>query len=190
VSPETTPVVPEIPVDQAISTDPTTVTFQVIDFVENNGPISHYQIIVVRLPNVDYEISSLESPDTMFPEDISERFSDINCGEVPSSPFAYVTAEMSADQYNALPDRLFVVGLNMNGNANSPNNRDGVTNGPLCFSTSYTFFVRAFTSNNIPTRAKRQTGLQYDLFTSSPYIPTPSVIREYIVAYMYSMEAL
>ncbi len=58
-----------------------------------------------------------------------------------------VTAhEMSGgDLYKGLTGDKFVVGQNKDDDTNSSNNcPNRWTNGPLCFATSYTFFVRAF----------------------------------------------
>ena len=71
---------------------------------------------------------------------------------MPSAPLAYVTAEMSRDLYMNLLDNggLFVVGQNMDDDPNSRNDRQELyTNGPLCYSTTYTFFIRAFSTSTL-----------------------------------------
>ena len=113
--------------------------------------ITHYQIIVVYLP-LGTNVDSLQDPDDQFPQDSLGTYSDLPCGSMPPDPLAYVTAEMSRDLYMNLIDNggLFVVGQNMDDNPNSRNDRPSLyTNGPLCYSTKYSFFVRAFAAGGI-----------------------------------------
>ncbi len=92
-------------------------------------------------------ISDLNSDSQLqFPQQNLGTYADLSCNSKPSSPYAYVTAEMSGDLYKDLTADKFVVGQD---DVNSPNDRPNrYTNGPLCFDTSYTFFVRAFSASD------------------------------------------
>ena len=102
---------------------------------------SHYQVAVVILPKAT-DISSLVSPDTEFQNINGVDYDETFCDRDFSTPFVYVTAEFARD---LLPsDGQFIVGLE-----DQPNDRPSIyTNGLLCFSKSYTFFLRAYTFTN------------------------------------------
>lgn len=95
-------------------------------------------------------VDDLLHPDTEFPNRTTlKTYSDLPCGNRPQSPLAYVTAEMSRDLYETLlTDGFFVVGQNMDDNRNSPNDRMTITNGPLCYSTRYSFFIRGYSASS------------------------------------------
>ena len=128
--------------EEILNTDPRTVTIRVIPFDESRVLISHYQIIVVYLPP-GTNVEDLSHPDVEFPN--IEQRSDLPCGNKPPNPLAYVTAEMSRDSYNTLlTNGLFVVGQNKDDDPSSPNDHPDITNGPLCYSTRYSFFIRGY----------------------------------------------
>ena len=94
-------------------------------------------------------ISDLNShSQAQFPQQGLGTYADLSCNSKSSSPYAYVTSEMSGDLYKGLTGDKFVVGQDKDNDVNSPNDRPNrYTNGPLCFDTSYTFFVRAFSAS-------------------------------------------
>ena len=129
---------------EVIALNQRTVTISVVPFNETNGLISHYQIIVVYLPS-QINVADLCKPDIEFPQSSLGNYSEDFCSSIPSTPIAYVTAEMNSTLYTSLMNRYFVVGQNMDDDRSSPNDRPSLyTNGPLCYSTKFTFFVRAF----------------------------------------------
>ncbi len=132
-----------------INNDPQTVTIGVASFSEDNVVITHYQVIVVFLPE-GTAISDLNSDSQVqFPQQDLGTYADFSCNSKPSSPYAYITVEMSGDLYKGLTGNKFVVGQDKDDDTNSPNDRPNrYTNGPLCFATSYTFFVRAFSASD------------------------------------------
>ncbi len=134
--------------EEVINNDSQTVTIGVASFSEDSVVITHYQVIVVFLPE-GTAISDLNSDSKVqFPQQDIGTYADLSCNSKPSFPYAYVTAEMSSDLYKDLTGDKFVVGQNKNNDVNSPNDRPNrYTNGPLCFDTSYTFFVRAFSAS-------------------------------------------
>ncbi len=133
---------------EIIKNDPQTVTIGVALFSENKVLITHYQVIVVFLPE-GTAINDLNSDSQLqFPQQNLGTYAELSCNSKPSSPYAYVTAEMSGDLYKGLTGDKFVVGQEKDDDVNSPNDRPNrYTNGPLCFDTSYTFFVRAFSAS-------------------------------------------
>ncbi len=139
-----------VPQEDVINKDPQTVTINVAAFSEDTVLITHYQIIAVFLPE-GTTVSNLDSnSETQFPQTNLGTYNDLSCTNKPSGPFAYITAEMSGTLYKALLDRRFVVGQDTDDDSNSPNDRPNFyTNGPLCFSTSYTFFIRAFSASGL-----------------------------------------
>ncbi len=134
--------------EEVINNNPQTVTIGVVTFSEDNVLITHYQVIVVFLPE-GTAISDLNSDSKLqFPQQDLGTYAHLSCNSKPSSPYAYVTAEMSGDLYKGLTGDKFVVGQDKDDDMNSPNDRpNSYTNGPLCFATSYTFFVRAFSAS-------------------------------------------
>jgi len=100
--------------------------------------------MVIILPKPDYLI--FKAPEEKYTS-ISdfERYDDKICSREITEPVAYITSEFD---HNILPeDNLFVVGGGQG--ANSPNDVNVYENWPLCYGTSYTFFVRAYTSPTI-----------------------------------------
>ncbi len=135
--------------EDVINMDPQTVTINVAPFSDDTVLITHYQIIAVFLPE-GTTVRDLDSnSETQFPQTNLGTYNDLSCTNKPSGPFAYITAEMSGALYKALPEGRFVVGQDTDDDSNSPNDRPILyTNGPLCFSTSYTFFIRAFSASD------------------------------------------
>lgn len=104
-------------------------------------PHSHYQVVVVLLAPSQNE-GTLNDPDVQFPPDgLQETYSPAFCDEDFPMSKAYVTAEFGA---NLFPNNMiFIVGGEEGQNA--PNDRpDSYTNGLLCYSAQYLFFVRAY----------------------------------------------
>ena len=133
-----------MPVDEQLNSDIQTVTISVPTFSSKNGEISHYQVIVVFLPE-GTEVNSLSKPDELFYSINSlSVYGSVPCGNQPSTIVGYITAEMSSTLYDALNGK-FVVGQDKDSDPNSANDRPELyTNGPLCYSTRYTVFVRAY----------------------------------------------
>ena len=87
------------------------------------------------------DTTSLDDPDTQFPNINSVTYDETYCREFDNHPSVYVTAEFASD---LLPSNgEFIVGL-----TGQPNDRPMYVNGLLCFSKSYTFFLRAYTFPN------------------------------------------
>ena len=103
--------------------------------------LSHYQVAVVIVPE-GVEPSSFQHPDMQFPDINGMVYDETFCDRNFTSPLAYVTAEFSRD---LLPsDGEFIIGL-----SGQPNDRPSIyTNGLLCYSKNYVFFLRAYTSAN------------------------------------------
>lgn len=113
----------------------------VVNLIVSNFPCSHYQVAVVILPR-DTGISSLGDPDTQFSNINQVAYDETFCSREFTSPFVYVTAEFARD---LLPSS----GQYVIGQESQPNDRRNLyTNGFLCFSKSYTFFLRAYTFPN------------------------------------------
>ena len=87
-------------------------------------------------------LDDLSDPDVQFPTiDSLRTYSDIECGNPGTSAIGYITAEFDDDFFDNENTLEFTVG-----DSDSPNDRQNrYTNGLLCFATSYTFFVRAYT---------------------------------------------
>ena len=98
-------------------------------------------MIVVLLPT-GVSLDDLGAPDVQFPNiDSLRTYSDIECGNPGESAIGYITAEFDEDFFSDQNTLQFTVG-----DSSSPNDRPNrYTNGLLCFATSYTFFVRAYT---------------------------------------------
>ena len=98
----------------------------------------------------------LDNADSLFPPSKLSSYQESLCGMTVGAVKAYVTAEFAADLFPSSGN--FVVGVNSSGDVNSPNDRPDIyTNGRLCYSTKYSFFIRAFpvsmlsvTINNMP----------------------------------------
>ena len=133
-----------MPIDEQLNSDIQTLTISVPTFSTSNGEISHYQIVAVFLPE-GTELNSLSHPDELFNSINSLGvYGSVPCGNQPSTIVGYITAEMSSTLYDGLNGK-FVIGQDMDSDPNSPNDRPGLyTNGPLCNSALYTFFVRAY----------------------------------------------
>ena len=119
---------------------------------------SHYQVGVVLLPD-GASIQNLGHPDTQFPNINEVPYDPSFCDRAsPSVATAYVTAEFASNLFP--PDREFIVGQE-EVTGNSPNDRTAVyTNGLLCNSKSYTFFLRAY-----PVANPTVSSLHFSLFT-------------------------
>ena len=91
------------------------------------------------------EVNSLSKPDELFNSINSlSVYGSVPCGNQPSTVVGYITAEMSSTLYDGLNGK-FVVGQDKDSDPNSANDRPELyTNGPLCYSTRYTVFVRAY----------------------------------------------
>ena len=101
-------------------------------------------MVAVFLPE-GTELDSLSHPDELFNSINSLGvYGSVPCGNQPSAIVGYITAEMSSTLYDGLNGK-FVTGQDMDSDPNSPNDKQGLyTNGPLCSSALYTFFVRAY----------------------------------------------
>ena len=112
---------------------------------------SHYQVAVVYLPE-KFEIAALDHPDVQFRKPNSVGPS--TC-QIPDQPYCYITAEFSARLLDDIPThddigKQFIVGGGDPVHLNSPNDRTNLySNDLLCSSGTYTFFVRAFTAENV-----------------------------------------
>ena len=146
LAPPDSPALPPstLPADEQLNSDIQTVTISVPTFSTSNGEISHYQVIVVFLPE-GTEVNSLSKPDELFNSINSlSVYGSVPCGNQPSTIVGYITAEMSSTLYDGLNGK-FVVGQDKDSDPNSANDRPELyTNGPLCYSTRYTVFVRAY----------------------------------------------
>ena len=142
--PDAPPVPPSVLTpDEQINQDPRTITIDVPNFSTAMGQISHYHIIVVFLPE-GTNINDLSAPDVEFNSRGSLENVNLPCDTKPTGVSAYITAEMSSALYGGLNGK-FVVGQDKDSDPNSPNDRPGLyTNGPLCNSALYAFFVRAY----------------------------------------------
>ena len=87
-------------------------------------------------------LTDLREPDIQFPSINSfGTYDDIDCGNPGTNAIAYITSEFDDNFFGTGNTLDFTVG-----DSDSPNDRQNqYTNGLLCFSTSYTFFVRAYT---------------------------------------------
>lgn len=96
-----------------------------------------------ELDDPDIEYSSLDDLDAY-----TENF----CDQDFTSAKAYITAEFGGDLF---PDSgLFVVGGEEG--VNAPNDRTNLySNGLLCFSRRYSFFVRAYPQLNLMVRLEQ-----------------------------------
>ncbi len=103
--------------------------------------LSHYHIAVILLPDMYYELS--KPPDEEYPTiNNLNIYSEEFCKKKITGPIAYITTEFD----DHMLKELFIVGLN---GSQSPNDRPNkYHNGPLCYGTSYTFFVRAYPISN------------------------------------------
>lgn len=106
--------------------------------------------MVVIIPE-GQTLSDLPSPSSVKTMD---PYSADFCDQNSPTPVFYVTAEFGENLFP--PQNHFIVGIDKNTDSNSPNDRpNAYANGPLCYSKSYTFFIRAF--NGI---ISRQVSLQ------------------------------
>ena len=97
---------------------------------------SYYQVAVVIVPEGVEPSTSFQSPDMQFPDINEMTYDETFCDREFTSPLAYVTAEFASD---LLPsDGKFIIGL-----FGQPNDRPIHTNGLLCYSKNYVFFLRA-----------------------------------------------
>ena len=100
---------------------------------------------MIILPKPDYLI--FDTPDKKY-NSLSrfDGYDDKICSRAKTQPIAYISSEFGHDQLPAT--NLFVIGEGQG--ANSPNDRTNIyENWPLCYDTSYTFFVRAYTSTSL-----------------------------------------
>ena len=94
--------------------------------------------MIVVLLQAGTDVGDLQPPDTLFPNvDSLVTYSDINCANRGSLPIAYITSEFDANLFPS--DSMFIVG-----DSSQPNDRLDITNGLLCYATTYTFFVRVY----------------------------------------------
>ena len=100
-------------------------------------------MVVVFLPFGQTQ-DDLPDPDTQYTSlDDFDSYRESFCDEEFSSAKAYITAEFSGDLF---PDSDFFIVGGSDG-VNSPNDQpDLYTNGLLCFSGNYTFFLRAYST--------------------------------------------
>ena len=112
---------------------------------------SHYHVVVVILPQ-DQILQDLQHPDMLFPSFTDlDKYSPELCDQNFQTPKAYITAEFGQDLYPT--DKLFIVGADDDDDVNSPNDRPELyTNGVLCYSGRYTFFIRAYPESNLEVR--------------------------------------
>lgn len=104
-------------------------------------PYSHYHVVVVILLPGQTSDDLMGDPDTAYDSlDDLDVHRESFCEQEFSTAKAYITAEFGQDLFPA--GGLFIVG---GVGINAPNdNPDNYTNGHLCFSGRYTFFVRAY----------------------------------------------
>ena len=98
--------------------------------------LSHYHAVAVIVAMSDV---SLSQPDTDFNsfDSINEVYSPA-CERVQQNT-AYIVAEFGSDEFQG--DNLeFTFGREQD----TPNDRSTYTNGPLCYSTNYAFFLRVY----------------------------------------------
>ena len=157
--------------EDVINDNPQTVTIGVAVFPQDTVLITHYQIIAVFLPE-GTSASDLDSnSEAQFPQNNLGAYDGLSCNSKPSAPFAYITAEMSGSLYKDLPGRRFVVGQDSDDDESSPNDRpNSYTNGPLCFSSSYTFFIRAFSASGARQVSSEVYVYIYPIFLMSRFI--------------------
>lgn len=164
--PQTYPDIPPMPPNPPLITGPSdpsssSLTITLPMFSDINGPIRykiqyylivmyfmsidihinrHYQVVVVILQPANSTITDLLLPDILFPSSNLEPYQESFCKTKFDTPKAYVTAEFASE---LLPtSRQFTVGET---NSESPNDRPVLyPNGKLCYSTKYTFFLRAY----------------------------------------------
>ncbi|CAI8026225.1 Receptor-type tyrosine-protein phosphatase delta [Geodia barretti] len=136
---------------------------------ETNGPISHYHAVAVLVSQDSASDGSLGDPDTDFNsfDSIDSVYSPA-CEKV-SQTTAYIAAEFGSDEFQG-STLEFTFGKE----EDTVNDRERYTNGPLCYSTSYGFFLRVYNdvSDNNVRRSVRQTASdrQYNRFSSSGYV--------------------
>ena len=101
---------------------------------------SHYQVAVVIIPN-GMDPSQLEHPDMEFRDINGITYDETFCDREFTSPHVYVTAEFARD---LLPsNNEYIIGQ-----FGQPTDRPVYTNGLLCYSKNYVFFLRAYTFAN------------------------------------------
>ena len=107
-------------------------------------------MVVVILPQ-DQNLEDLQHPDILFPSITDlDIYSPELCDQNSQAPKAYITAEFGQNLYPR--DKLFIVGANDDDDVNSPNDQSQYTNGVLCYSGRYTFFIRAYPESNLEVR--------------------------------------
>ena len=131
---------------------------------------SHYQVGVVLLPE-GASVQNLQHPDDLFPNVNGTAYDPSACDRAsPTVASAYVTAEFASGLFPS--GGVFLVG-----SPNSPNDRPSVyTNGELCYSKSYAFFLRAYPVAN-PTVSQH-----FILYLPPPHIyPSPMNFVSFIL---------
>ena len=101
-------------------------------------------MVVVILP-LGQSQDDLGDPSSLAPSlDSLDAYSESFCDQEFTSAKAYITAEFAEELFPNLG--VFIVGGE---GVNAPNDRPNLyTNGLLCYSGRYTFFVRAYTQES------------------------------------------
>lgn len=97
-------------------------------------------VVLLRDDTTTLDENGLIHPDVDYPNigSLQEFFyQDINCDQPRTDPMAYIAAEFDASLYPG--DGFFIVGDDQ-----QPNDQDAYKNGPLCYGTSYSFFLRIY----------------------------------------------
>ena len=99
-------------------------------------------MVVIIIPE-GQSVGDLRPPDERYTAQADfDQYSEDFCKEQQTSPKAYIAAEYGRDQVPL--NNYFIVGNDDSNNPNSPNDQSKYTNGPLCYSVTYTFFFRAY----------------------------------------------
>eukprot|EP00118_Oscarella_pearsei_P019112 m.200277 g.200277 ORF g.200277 m.200277 type:complete len:503 (+) comp39588_c0_seq3:620-2128(+) len=153
-------------------------TIQIFPGSSRYGPISHYQVIIVRLPVAAIEgeagllitqpnISMLTgmTPDKLYPQRSIKTYEKAKAEDI-RTPLPYVAAEFSSALFPR--DGFFVVG----GGPNQPGDRPQYANGPVEANAFYTAFLRAFLDGSETSRRRRAIlrKRNYDIYTSSSWV--------------------
>ena len=107
-------------------------------------------MVVIIIPE-GQSVGDLQTPDERYTTLTNfDQYSEDFCKEQQTSPKAYIAAEYGRYQVPVPPNNYFIVGYDDSSNPNSPNDQSKYTNGPLCYSVTYTFFFRAYPAVDTP----------------------------------------
>ena len=112
--------------------------------IHNEGflPVSHYQVVAIHLRDGTTTLAenNLAHPDINYPDFISLMqflYESVDCNQPNTAPMAYIAAEFDSLLFPS--NGVFVVG-----DEQQPNDRAAYRNGPLCYGTTYSFFLRVY----------------------------------------------